>query len=93
MWDEGVVVWCAFGTTHNPRAKDWPVVPCEKMVMGLRQVNFFERNLGLDVRVVRQDAGRSVSAIGDGDEKAKGGFEVGSLVSWIWSGARTASTF
>jgi hypothetical protein len=68
-------------------------MPCEKMVMGLRPVNFFEQNPGLDVRVVRQDASRSVSVVGDGDEKRRGGFEVGSLMSWIWSGARVASTF
>jgi primary-amine oxidase len=29
--DEDTVVWCAFGTTHNPRAEGWPVMPCEKM--------------------------------------------------------------
>lgn len=74
--DEDIVVWCAFGTTHNPRAEDWPVMPCE-MVVGLRLVNFFERNPGLDVRVARQGS-RSVSVVGDGDgdgdEKGRGGF-------------------
>jgi hypothetical protein len=37
-------------------------------------VNFFEQNPGLDVQVVRQDASRSVSVVGDGDEKGRGGF-------------------
>ena len=52
--DEDIVVWCAFGTTHNPRAEDWLVMPCEKVVAELRPVNFFGRNPGLDVRIARQ---------------------------------------
>ena len=69
--DEDIVVWCAFGMTHNPCAEDWPAMPCEKMV-GLRLVNFFERNPGLDVRVARQDSSRSVSVVGD--KKGRGEF-------------------
>ncbi|PVH95648.1 hypothetical protein DM02DRAFT_675343 [Periconia macrospinosa] len=45
-----IVLWHTFGSTHNPRTEDWPVMPCEKMVVGLKPVNFFERNPGLDVK-------------------------------------------
>ncbi|KAK0655176.1 copper amine oxidase [Cercophora newfieldiana] len=58
--NEDIVVWHTFGSTHNPRAEDWPVMPCEKMVVGLKPVNFFERNPGLDVAVARAEGGRSV---------------------------------
>jgi len=33
--DEDIVLWCAFGTTHNPRAEDWQAMPCKKMVVFL----------------------------------------------------------
>ncbi|KAK0633997.1 copper amine oxidase [Immersiella caudata] len=60
---EDIVVWHTFGSTHNPRAEDWPVMPCEKMVVGLKPVNFFERNPGLDVtRKSRQD-GKAVTSL------------------------------
>lgn len=72
VWDEDIVVWCAFGMTHNPCAEDWPAMPCEKMV-GLRLVNFFERNPGLDVRVAGQDDSKIVSVVGDGDEMRREG--------------------
>ena len=69
------ISWCSvFGKTHNPRAEDCPVIPCEKMVVELRPVDCFEWNPGLDVRVARQDGSRSVSVVGDGDEKGRGGF-------------------
>ena len=63
MWDKDIVVWHTFGMTHNQHAEDWLVMPFEKIVVELRPVNFFERNLGLDVRVARQDGSRSVSAV------------------------------
>ena len=71
--DGDIVGWCTFGTTHNPRAEDWPVMPFEKIVVELRPVNFFERNPGLDVRVAGQDDSKIVSVVGDGDEKGRGG--------------------
>jgi len=60
---EDIVVWHTFGSTHNPRAEDWPVMPCEKMVVGLKPVNFFERNPGLDVQVATGEGGRSVLVV------------------------------
>ncbi|KAK4442578.1 copper amine oxidase [Podospora aff. communis PSN243] len=58
---EDIVVWHTFGSTHNPRAEDWPVMPCEKMVVGLKPVNFFERNPGVDVAVAR--AGETAGSV------------------------------
>ena len=58
--NEDIVVWHTFGTTHNPRIEDWPVMPCEKLVVGLKPVNFFSGNPGLDVAVSTQELNRSV---------------------------------
>ncbi|KAK0749083.1 copper amine oxidase [Schizothecium vesticola] len=57
---EDIVVWHTFGSTHHPRAEDWPVMPVEKMVVGLKPVKFFERNPALDVAVARMGEGKSV---------------------------------
>lgn len=43
-----------FGTTHNPRAEDRPVMLRERVVVGLKPVNFFERSPALDVAVSKQ---------------------------------------
>ncbi|KAF2463782.1 copper amine oxidase [Lindgomyces ingoldianus] len=58
--NEDIVVWHTFGSTHNPRIEDWPVMPCEKMVVGLKPVNFFDKNPGLDVPISTQEKNRSV---------------------------------
>lgn len=58
--NEDIVVWHTFGSTHNPRIEDWPVMPAEKMVVGLKPVNFFSGNPGLDVGVSTQERNRSV---------------------------------
>ncbi|KAJ4298381.1 hypothetical protein N0V88_003411 [Collariella sp. IMI 366227] len=63
--DTDIVVWHTFGATHIPRAEDWPVMPAEKMVVGLKPVNFFLRNPALDVQISTQERNRSV-LIGDG---------------------------
>ncbi|KAJ4354250.1 uncharacterized protein N0V89_005984 [Didymosphaeria variabile] len=55
-----VVVWHTFGSTHNPRIEDWPVMPNEKMVVGLKPVNFFLGNPGLDVAPSTQEKNKSV---------------------------------
>ncbi|KAI8189282.1 Copper amine oxidase 1 [Colletotrichum sp. SAR 10_75] len=58
--NEDIVVWHTFGSTHNPRIEDWPVMPCEKMMVGLKPVNFFQGNPALDVPISTQDKNRSV---------------------------------
>lgn len=58
--NEDIVVWHTFGSTHNPRIEDWPVMPSEKMVVGLKPFNFFRGNPGLDVAVSTQEQNRSV---------------------------------
>jgi primary-amine oxidase len=58
--NEDIVVWHTFGSTHNPRIEDWPVMPSEKMVVGLKPVNFFTGNPGLDVAVSTQERNKSV---------------------------------
>jgi primary-amine oxidase len=57
--NEDIVLWHTFGSTHNPRIEDWPVMPCEKMVVGLKPVNFFDRNPGLDVPISTQETNKS----------------------------------
>lgn len=58
--DSDIVVWHTFGSTHNPRIEDWPVMPSEKMTVGLKPVNFFSGNPGLDVAPSTQERNRSV---------------------------------
>ncbi|KAI9369682.1 copper amine oxidase [Aspergillus egyptiacus] len=63
--NEDIVVWHTFGSTHNPRIEDWPVMPSEKMTVGLKPVNFFTGNPGLDVAVSTQERNRSVLVGGE----------------------------
>lgn len=58
--NEDIVVWHTFGSTHNPRIEDWPVMPSEKMVVGLKPVNFFTGNPSLDVAVSTQEHNKSI---------------------------------
>ncbi|KIX04344.1 uncharacterized protein Z518_05212 [Rhinocladiella mackenziei CBS 650.93] len=58
--NEDIVIWHTFGSTHNPRVEDWPVMPCEKMVVGLKPVNFFTANPAMDVAVSTQEKNQSV---------------------------------
>lgn len=58
--NQDIVVWHAFGSTHNPRIEDWPVMPQERMTVSLKPVNFFIGNPGLDVQVSSQDRNNSV---------------------------------
>jgi primary-amine oxidase len=58
--NEDIVLWHTFGTTHNPRVEDWPVMPSEKMMVTLKPVNFFTRNPGMDVKASSQADNKSV---------------------------------
>ncbi|KAJ5108195.1 hypothetical protein N7456_004870 [Penicillium angulare] len=69
--NKDIVVWHTFGSTHNPRIEDWPVMPSEKMVVGLKPVNFFTGNPGLDVAVSTQERNRSVLVDEDNDVNLK----------------------
>jgi primary-amine oxidase len=53
MRNKGIVVWYTFGTTHNPWVEDWPVMLSEKIMVTLKPVNFFERNLGINIKASR----------------------------------------
>ena len=58
--NEDIVLWHTFGTTHNPRVEDWPVMPCEKMMVTLKPVNFFQGNPGIDVKGSRMEENGSL---------------------------------
>ncbi|KAF2187339.1 hypothetical protein K469DRAFT_771805 [Zopfia rhizophila CBS 207.26] len=38
---QDIVIGHTFGSTHNPRIEDWPIMLSEKMIVGLKPVNFF----------------------------------------------------
>ena len=63
--DQDIVIWHTFGITHNPRIEDWPVMPCEKLTVGLMPVNFFSGNPALDVVISTQETNKSVLVDGD----------------------------
>ncbi|KAI1608197.1 amine oxidase [Exophiala viscosa] len=58
--DEDIVIWHTFGTTHNPRTEESPVMPTEKMMVSLKPVNFFTRNPAIDVAISNQLTNKSV---------------------------------
>lgn len=58
--NQDIVIWHTFGSTHNPRIEDWPVMPSEKMVVTLKPCNFFTGNPGLDIPISTQERNRSV---------------------------------
>lgn len=66
---QNIVVWHAFGLTHNPRIEDWPVMPNDKIIVGLKPVNFFSGNPALDVAPSTQEKNKSVLYIGEEAER------------------------
>lgn len=65
---DDIVLFVQFGINHIPRIEDFPVMPCEKMSVHLKPVNFFERNPGMDVRPSEQAFNKSSSANMNGGE-------------------------
>lgn len=57
--NKDIVVWHTFGTTHNPRIEDWPVMPQDRMTIGLKPVNFFRGNPAIDVAPSSQERNKS----------------------------------
>ncbi|KAF5667257.1 primary-amine oxidase [Fusarium heterosporum] len=68
--NQDIVIWHTFGSTHNPRIEDWPVMPSEKLMVGMKPVNFFTRNPGLDVAPSTQEQNQSVLYTGEGDKSS-----------------------
>ena len=59
---EDVVVFVQFGINHIPRTEDFPIMPCEKISVHLKPVNFFDKNPGLDVPPSEQVFNQSTKA-------------------------------
>ena len=68
--NQDIVIWHTFGSTHNPRIEDWPVMPSEKMTVGLKPVNFFLQNPGMDVAVSTHRGNKSVLVSAQADQAA-----------------------
>lgn len=58
--DDDIVVWVQFGINHVPRIEDFPVMPCEKLAVHFKPVNFFQKNPALDVPPSIQTFNQSV---------------------------------
>lgn len=58
--DADLVVFVQFGINHIPRAEDFPVMPCEVIRVGLKPVNFFDKNPAIDVPPSEQRVNQSV---------------------------------
>ncbi|RMJ13101.1 hypothetical protein BHE90_004937 [Fusarium euwallaceae] len=56
---EDIVLWHSISLTHNPRPEDYPVMPCETMMVSLKPSGFFEHNPALDVPQSTQRSNQS----------------------------------
>ncbi|PRT53512.1 Copper amine oxidase 1 [Wickerhamiella sorbophila] len=61
--NEDVVLWHSFGLTHHPRAEDFPVMPVERLTVGLHPNGFFTENPAMDVPPSNQKFNRSVEVM------------------------------
>ena len=68
--NQDIVLWHTFGSTHNPRVEDWPIMPAEKMAVGFKPVNFFSANPAMDVAPSSQK--RNLSVLVDGEDNRSG---------------------
>lgn len=44
IFNEEIVVWPTFGTTHVPRPEDFPIMPSAKVMLDLKPFGFFNKN-------------------------------------------------
>ncbi len=58
--NEDIVIWHTSRDDPQPRSEDWPIMPSEKMLVGLKPLNFFERNPALDLPISNQEQNKSV---------------------------------
>lgn len=58
--NDDVVLWHSFGLTHYPRIEDFPIMPMERIVVGLHPYGFFSENPAMDVPTSNQQFNRSV---------------------------------
>lgn len=61
--NEDVVLWHSFGLTHMTRVEDWPVMPLEKVKIGLHPTGFFTENPAMDQPQSVQSFNRSVEIV------------------------------
>lgn len=61
--NEDIVLWHSFGLTHHPRIEDFPVMPLEKITVGLHPYGFFTENPAMDVPPSNQQFNRSVEVM------------------------------
>ncbi|KAL9083019.1 MAG: hypothetical protein Q9159_006038 [Coniocarpon cinnabarinum] len=87
--DEDIVIWAQFGINHIPRVEDFPVMPCEILRVGLKPVNFFEKNPSIDVPPATQKVSRSVALNGAHQQE---GAETSVLSSGRTDGVRNGAT-
>lgn len=60
--NEDIVIWHTFGTSHNPRPEDFPVMPCEILSVSLKPDGFFTSNPSRDVPPSNQAFNQSTLA-------------------------------
>ncbi|KAI4726004.1 hypothetical protein E4T49_06193 [Aureobasidium sp. EXF-10728] len=58
--DEDVVLWHTFAITHVTRPEDFPVMPCEKLMVSFKPTSFFASNPSNDVPRSNQRLNKSV---------------------------------
>ncbi|KAF2670706.1 hypothetical protein BT63DRAFT_199495 [Microthyrium microscopicum] len=58
--NQDLVLFVQFGLNDVPRCEDFPVMQCEKVVVGFKPVNFFGRNPAIDVPPSEQQVNKSV---------------------------------
>jgi primary-amine oxidase len=67
--DTDVVLWYTFGSHHNVRLEDWPVMPVQHIGFKLQPVGFFDRNPALDVPPPSSDGHCDLGGNGHGSHE------------------------